>query len=127
MDIGTGADVSEKGTVPRIARNSGVFNPTIRAIVATQPIFHSEFLPRVKVPDIGFKATIKILRMNTLRPAATEFLVHVATAKSQPRPVEPDALLVRTGHPDHHWGGIHDLTESRVQPAGKFNRKISWS
>ena len=35
-------------------------------ITTTQPIFHSEFLPCVKVADVSFKAAIEILGMNAL-------------------------------------------------------------
>src|ERR1700751_4322926 len=125
MDISTGADVSKKRTVPGVARNSSVINPAIRAIMATQPIFHSEFLPGGKAADVGFKATIEILRMNALRPAVTEFLLHVTAGKSQPWPIEPDALLVWTGNPDHHRGGVHDLAEPRGKAARRFDRKFS--
>src|ERR1700739_961829 len=125
MDISTGADVSKKRTVPGVARNSSVINPAIRAIMATQPIFHSEFLPCVKVAGVSLKATTEILRMNPPRPAVTEFLLHVTAGKSQPWSIEPDALLVWTGDPDHHRGDVHDLAESRVEAARRFDRKIS--
>src|ERR1700748_3005969 len=62
--------------------------------------------------------------MDALRPPVAELLVHVAASEGQPWPVEPYAVLVWTGNPDHHRGGIHYRTESRVKPARGLDRNI---
>src|SRR3954452_11182149 len=96
VHISTRTDVSQKGTIQREARNSGVINPAICFIIATEPIFHPEIHPRVKVANVSFEAAIQILRMNALQPTIAEFLVNVAASEIQPRAVEPNALFILT-------------------------------
>src|SRR5215469_10138893 len=120
MDVGAGADVPKERAVASVSWNSGVIDPAICAVVTAKPILHPEFLPGVEVPDVRFEAAIKILPMNSLRPAVSQLLRHAAASKSQPRPIEPDTEFLLSGHPDHDRRGIHDLTEPRIQSARGF-------
>src|ERR1700674_903002 len=93
----------------------------ICAIVLAEPILHSEFLPSIKVTDVGFQATIKIFPMNSFCPAIPQLLCHVAPGEDEPLPIEPEAALVLAGHPNHHWRRIHHLAKSRIEPACRLD------
>src|SRR5262245_18591504 len=68
MDVGARADIAKKCTVAGVAWNSGIVDPAIGPIVATEPIFHSKFIPCVKMASVDFQATTKVVMMNAFRP-----------------------------------------------------------
>ena len=115
MNVGTGAEVAEKAAIMRVTRNPGIVDPAIFPIMPPQPVLHAKFLSGFEVTDVNSEAAIKILRMNAFGPAIPEFLRHRASGELKPRPVEPDAELVFTRDPDHHWHRVHRFAKARIQ------------
>src|SRR6516165_3742519 len=107
MDIDAGADITKKPAVAAVARNAGVVDPMICAVVPAKPVLHAKLFPSVKVADVGFQATVNIVSMNAFGPAVSQLLRHAASRVGEPWFVEPDAAFVLTGNPYHDRSGIH--------------------
>ena len=56
--------------------HSGVKNPAILPIMATQPILHPEFLTLVKRLCVGVSAPCQVFRVYSFRPPVSKLLFH---------------------------------------------------
>lgn len=53
--------------------SAGVEDPAIFAVKPPKPVLHAEEFPLVEGLAIGGKATLKIIRVHTIRPAVPQF------------------------------------------------------
>jgi hypothetical protein len=89
-----------------------------------KPILQSEFLASVEALAVDLEASVVVIGMDTLSPAGSQFLSHAPPGKAQPGPIDPNAVLVFAGQPDHYGCGIHDLAKTLIEAAWKLSRKV---
>src|SRR5215475_8812185 len=101
-DVNGNTDVADEIAIGLKARHPMIQHPTIFTVISPQAVFHRELSPRVEKIDVDIKTAVKILRVNSLRPAIAELLLQGPAGKVKPTLVKKGAGLVRGRHPDHH-------------------------
>src|SRR6516164_5317762 len=98
-------DVTGKGAIFMESWHSYVEHPSILAVVPSQPAFFPEGLPLVERLAVNLPASLLVLGMNN--PGETGPKIRLrAAGEVQPKLVEISGLVIRSGHPDHHWRRI---------------------
>src|SRR6266480_5806485 len=86
-----------------------VRNPAIFAIVTSPSVLHDKRFARIKCLRVNLETSLQIVRVHTLSPTISHFLLQAAAGKLQPGLVKESVTLIHAGHPDKNWGGIsHD-------------------
>src|SRR5262245_11621292 len=101
-DVNGSTDVADKIAIGFKARHPMIQHPTIFTVMSPQAVFHRELSPHVEGISVDLKAAVKILRVNSLRPAIVKLLLQGPAGKVEPTLVKKGAGLVRVRHPDHH-------------------------
>src|SRR6059058_6689099 len=81
-------------------RHTLVRNPAIFAIVTSPSILHDKRFARIKCLRVNLETSLQIVRVHTLSPTISHFLLHCATGKLKPALVEESAEFVQARHPD---------------------------
>src|SRR5205823_13163453 len=87
-------------------RHTLVRNPAIFAIVTSPSILHDKRLARIKCLRVNLETSLQIVRVHTLSPTISHFLIHCATGKLKPALVEESAEFVQARHPDKDGRGV---------------------
>src|SRR5262245_40489061 len=116
-DVNGSTDVADKIAIGLKARHPVIQHPTIFTVMSPQAVFYRELSPHAEGIDVDLKTVVKILRMNSLRPAIAKLLLQGPAGKVQPTLVEKGAGLLRVRHPDHHRRRIgHGVKASLALP-----------
>src|SRR4051794_13959506 len=122
-DVDTGADVAFTGALGVKPGHARVEDPAIFPVEPSQPVFHSEFLPRLKGPTVRVQTALQIVRMDALAPAIPELTLQEPAGEVQPILVEVGTELIGARHPDHDGSRVGHpskasfaLAESNVRP-----------
>src|SRR5215510_3624415 len=116
-DVSGSTDVADKIAIGLKARHPMIQYPTIFTVISPQAVFHRELSPHVEGIDVDLKTAVKILRVNSLRPAIAELLLQGPPGKVEPTLVKKGAGLVPVRHPDHHRRRIgHGVKASFALP-----------
>src|SRR5262249_19139239 len=110
-DVDTGANKSGELAVP-VERCSVVEHPAVIPIGPLNSVLHLEITASVKGRKIGRQAPPKVLGMDAACPAIPHLLPHGTASELQPRLIEKDAKLVRTGDPYHYRRAIRHGPEA---------------
>src|SRR5499426_4529722 len=74
-DVDGNTDVADEIAIGLKARHPMIQHPTIFTVISPQAVFHRELSPHVEGIDVDLKTPVKILRVNSLRPAIAELLL----------------------------------------------------
>src|SRR5205823_12555212 len=93
-------NVSRKLSVRVIARYPLVRNPTIFAIITSQPVLHHKRFACIECLRVNLETFLQIVWMYAFGPAIAQFLLQATARKLQPRFVKEGVEFVYSGHPD---------------------------
>ena len=99
-DVQAGADVAQEHAVIAVARDPGIENPAINAVMTAQPVVEAERCVGTEAGFIDAQAALEVVGVHALGPARSHFLAQRATAKREPGIAEPFRLPLGAGHPD---------------------------
>ncbi len=111
-NVHTRTDIAEKSFVVSIARNAGINQPAIFAVMMPQTVFHRKGFPPVKGRYISIKTALIITRMHPVCPTIALFLLQGTIGKFQPAFIKIVTLLIRTRLPDQHRRRIRQQPET---------------
>src|SRR5688500_19943742 len=96
-DVDRGADVTEKIVLPVIAWRPARGHPTKLSIVPSQPVLNDKWLAAIESDAVTLHRVLDVVRMDIIRPADAELLLHGAPGKVKPRFIKKRRALIRTG------------------------------
>src|SRR5690242_2901987 len=76
------------------------------------PKLHLEMSARIERRAIGLETLLQVLRMHTLHPPVSDFLLQAATGECQPALIEELAEPVATRHPKQHWSAVRHVAKA---------------
>jgi hypothetical protein len=88
--------------------DSVVQNPSIFSVLPSKPILHTEALPSIEGLCIYTQAPLKVIGVDTIRPAVSKLGVKGLASELEPWLVKVSAQFVRIRHPNQHGSGIGD-------------------
>src|SRR5690349_966612 len=109
-----GGDVTNKFSLPMIARYTFIIDVAILTVMTTQTVLHREWLSCIKRADVCRQTSVEIVPMHALAPAVAELFSYLSPGKVQPPSIEIGAELIRPRHPHHHRRGIGHPAEPRL-------------
>src|SRR5262249_43432045 len=101
--------------------HSVIRNPTIFAVIPSEPVLHDERFAGVECFSVCLETFLKIVAVHALGPAISQLLFQTAARKLQPAFVEKSAQFIDARHPDKNWGGVGNYSETLLAFAqGRF-------
>nr|WP_291908495.1 hypothetical protein [Marinobacter sp.] len=101
MNVMTGADIAHELARRLKVWSTFIPNPAINTVRTEQSVIHRKGLSLIKGLPKDFPATAIVIRVNSLAPAETGFIIQTLARECQPRLVEINALFVGIRNPDH--------------------------